>query len=86
MLLYYLKPSFIFPTSAIDSDRILSKRIINCLQIILSKIFKTKGEILIGLKFSLRLFAPFLKTVLMFAIFKDDGNLNDVIASIQYCS
>ena len=52
------------------------------MQIILSKIFETKGKVLIGLQFSLRLFV-FLQTVLIFAVYKDDRNLDDVIASLK---
>ena len=64
-------------------DRILSEKVNNGLQIILSKIFETKGKVLIGLQFSLRLFVSFLQTVLIFAVYKDDRNLDDVIASLK---
>ena len=59
------------------------KKFVNRLQIILSKILKTSGKILIGLQFSLRIFIAFLKTALTFAILKDYGNLDHVIASFK---
>ena len=75
----FLNPSWNF-------DRILSKKTLLIVRTkILSKIFETKDKILIGLQFPLKTFYPFLEHSfsLTYAIFKDDGNLDDVIASLK---